>query len=129
MNTQKLTKAQLEGLVQELASRLRDAEATPKAKASRAKAPARKFRIVNPDKACIVGTPLRDSAPTYAKGKTFALWLDGEAKRRAYDGGAWLVVDTRGLEQADITDIAKAWNTRATGKPVGDCVVFTKAGK
>lgn len=127
-NLNSLTKAQLAGLVAELVERVKVAEATP-TKVSRVKAPARTFRIVNADKACLVGTPLKETHATYAKGKTFAVWLDGEVKRRAYDGGSFLVVDTRGVTPADVADIAKAWNPKATGKPMGECVVFTKAGK
>ena len=91
------------------------------------------YRITNPEKSCVVGTPLKATHAEFAKGKTFAVWLDsveGESvKRRAYDGGSFLVVDTRAITKEDITAIAKAWSPRAKGSPVGNCVVFTKAGK
>lgn len=127
----RMNKSDLLALVSVLVERTNEAEARAKATPAKArvKAPARTFRIVNAEKACLVGTPLKDSHATYAKGKTFAVWHEGEVKRRAYDGGSFLVVDTRGVTPADVADIAKAWNPKATGKPVGECVVFTKVGK
>jgi len=118
----KLTKAELLALIESGAL-----------KPARVKREKLAYRITNADKSCVVGTPLKESHPQFAKGKTFAVWLDtveGESvKRRAYDGGSFLVVDTRAIAKDDITAIGKAWNARAKGELVGSCVVFTKVAK
>ena len=118
----KLTRAQLLALI--------ESGALKPVKAKREKL---NYRITSPEKSCIVGTPLKDTHPDLGKGKTFAVWLEDVAgekvKRRAYDGVSFLVVDTRGISREDIAGIAKAWSPRAKGSAVGNCVVFTKAGK
>lgn len=93
------------------------------------------YRITNADKSCVVGTPLKESRPEYAKGKTFAVWLDtvqGESvKRRAYDGVTFLVVDTRAIAKADVLEIAHKWGNgkKLNHEVIELCHVFTKAGK
>jgi hypothetical protein len=129
-------------LIASLSEQVATLSATPKPRAKREPKPKLAYRICNPEKTCVVGTPLR--ATEYAKGKTFATWLDNDAKRRAYDGVTFLVVDTRGIAKADILEIAKAWgkgkkltSRELTGEQTRDnapavavpCYVFTKAGK
>ena len=108
-----------------------------------------KFRICNPEKTQVVGTPLRGLDDALAKGKTFATWLDsveGESvKRRAYDGGSWLLVDSRGLTDEQAKAVVDKWATGkkltrktvtgatggADGKPAKavELWLFAKAGK
>lgn len=138
INLNKMTRAELIALL--------SSDAVKVAKPKREK---KAYRITNADKSCVVGTPLRGLDDAHAKGKTFAVWLDsssGEAvKRRAYDGGDWLLVDTREIAKADVLEIANTWakgkklkSEVVTGGAGGvdgrpavavPCVLFTKAGK
>lgn len=134
--------AELLALIATLSEQVATLQATPKQRAPRVAKPKLAYKITNPEKSCVVGTPLRGTE--FAKGKTFATWLDNDAKRRAYDGVTFLVVDTRGISKSDVLDIAKAWGkgkklssreltgeqTRENAPSVAvSCYVFTKAGK
>jgi len=64
------------------------------------------------------------------KGTTFATWIDGGIKRRAWTIPSGLVVDMRGINAEGVRAIAKAWNARAKAPRMeGDLAIFAKAGK
>ena len=93
----------------------------PKPKPAEARAKllaANGVRIVKPGAGRTVGMPEAVNGAT--SGTTFATWRDGDAKRRAWDGGEFVAIDTRGIAPEAVAAIAAAWNAKAAPVASGD---------
>ena len=108
-------------------------QSTAKPTAADARAAALKaarVRVVKAGAGRTVGLPSGVTVNGAAAGTTFATWLDGDAKRRAWLVGDVLVIDARGIT-ADAADaLARTWNAKA--KPVTSpkgVAVFAKGAK
>lgn len=146
-HTQEPSTAELMALIASMREELATLKATPKPRASKASKASEpkadmpeKFRIVKAGKGCELRTPL---GAEHGLMTTFAIWLDGDAKRRAYVKGNTLLVDSRGIKPAQVLVLANMWHEgkktkrELTGEQRREdmpslavvCYEFTKAGK